>query len=195
MTRLLIAIAAVLLLATVATAQTQSEDDLALLDSALEQPALTVRLTVRLLIGDPTVPFDDNLDQPDVWLKVGAASTEAVAVMDAIGSKPCYEEWFEITRTAYWLVARSADLQAERAIAVDEKLNDMRDRIDEELGHSLAGFHLVEYGAMLRERVDCAPVMPTARPATPTPARSIDPGVDSTQPTARPESPTPSEEN
>ena len=186
MTRLLIALAAILLLATVATAQTQSEDDLALLDSALEQPTLTVRLTVRLLIGDPSVPFDDNLDQPDVWLKVGAAATEVVTVMDAVGSKPCYEEWFDITRTAYWLIARTADLQAERAIAVDEKLNDMRDQIDEELGHTLAGFHLVEYSVQLRERVDCAPVMPTARPATPTPERSIDPGVDSVQPTAEP---------
>ena len=171
--------AALLLVATASTsAQSPSEDALAMLDAALEQPMSNLEIAVIVQGG---------ASSPRVRARIAAAATDALEALNTVGSRPCYADWWMVSRTAWWLVLRSTEALEAADVARELLDNAARDAAMEEFGHTVAGIDLLRYSRDLREQVVCGIIFTAAPPtAKPTPTKTATPIQTKAPPTAKP---------
>lgn len=167
MRRVALALAAMLLaiLPLVALAQAPSEEALAKLDAALAQPASDLEIAVLVTGGATSVR---------VRTRIASAAVDALEALDAVGSRPCYADWWMVARTAWWLLLRSTEALDAIDVAVELLDNDARDRAMAEFAHTIVGVDLWHYAVELREKVVCG-VVYTIAPSTPKPSARLTP--------------------
>lgn len=173
MTRLAVALAALLLaiLPLVALAQTSPEDSLAKLDAALAQPASDLEIAILVTGGATSVR---------VRSRIASAATDALEALEAVGSRPCYADWWMIAHTAWWLLLRSTEALDAADAAAELLDNGARDLAMVEFNHDVAGVDLWRYAQELREKVVCGvaisagpqAIVPRPSSKTPTPIQN-----------------------
>ena len=153
-------------------------ESLAMLDAALMQPMSDVEIAV-IVAGGAT--------SPRVRARIAAAATDALEALNAVGSSPCYADWWMIARTAWWLLLRSTEALDAMDVASELLDNTARDAARAEFAHTIAGVDLLAYSRDLRELTTCTVVFTAVPVAKPTPAKTVTPErTDAPSPSAKP---------
>ena len=126
-------------------------------DDATELKSLDDRLMPSFLTAiNALSTMGDDINDMAARAQLSRAATAALAALDATDIRDCFRDWHALTRTAFWLLARSVDLIGAYDQATLASDNGARDAAATELGQAIKpGLGLFYYVPVVRQQVRC----------------------------------------